>query len=79
MAAQSGHDVTMVDMTDDILKKTTSHIEKSLSRVAKKQFKDDSAVRNCYMYILDVPFFTFSIVYNILCFQSVRYRLVRNS
>jgi 3-hydroxyacyl-CoA dehydrogenase len=45
VAAQSGHDVTMVDMTEDILKKTTTHIEKSLSRVAKKQFKDDAAVR----------------------------------
>jgi len=42
VAAQTGHNVTMVDMSDDILAKSTAHIQKSLSRVAKKQYKDDA-------------------------------------
>ena len=44
VAAQTGHNVTMVDMTDDILAKTTAHIQKNLARVAKKQYKDNAEV-----------------------------------
>ena len=44
VAAQTGHNVTMVDMSEEILQKSQSNIHKSLSRVAKKKFKDDSAV-----------------------------------
>ncbi|ELU07199.1 hypothetical protein CAPTEDRAFT_98079 [Capitella teleta] len=42
VAAQTGHDVTMVDMSEDILAKSTAHIEKSLTRVVKKKYKDDA-------------------------------------
>ena len=44
VAAQTGHNVTMVDMSEDILKKSHSNIEKSLGRVAKKLYRDDSVV-----------------------------------
>eukprot|EP01134_Creolimax_fragrantissima_P005765 CFRG5765T1 len=36
-AAQSGYNVTLVDMSDDILEKNMKVIEKSLTRVAKKK------------------------------------------
>lgn len=49
VAAQTGHNVTMVDMNEDILAKSTAHIQKSLSRVVKKQFKDDQAVSLLYI------------------------------
>ncbi|ELU08290.1 hypothetical protein CAPTEDRAFT_226480 [Capitella teleta] len=42
VAAQTGHDVTMVDMSEDILSKSTKYIEKNLTRVVKKKFKDDT-------------------------------------
>lgn len=41
VAAQSGHKVTMVDMSDDILQKTYSIIQTSLQRVAKKKYADN--------------------------------------
>lgn len=43
MAAQTGHKVTMVDMSQDIVEKAKGNIQKSLQRVAKKKFEDDSA------------------------------------
>lgn len=43
VAAQTGHHVTMVDVSEDVLKSSQSRIEGSLARVAKKQFKDDPA------------------------------------
>jgi len=43
VAAQTGHNVTMVDLDGDILQKSQSNIHKSLARVAKKQYKDDPA------------------------------------
>jgi len=43
VAAQTGHNVTIVEVSDDILKKATANIQKSLTRVAKKKFADDAA------------------------------------
>lgn len=40
VAASTGHSVTLVDTSDDILKKSTKLIEGSLKRVAKKKFSD---------------------------------------
>lgn len=41
VAAQTGHNVTLVEVNADILKKAESSIAASLSRVAKKLYKDD--------------------------------------
>lgn len=41
VAASTGHNVTMVDMSEDILKKSRANIEKSLQRVAKKKFAEN--------------------------------------
>merc|ERR1711893_44742 len=43
VAAQTGHNVTMVDVSSDVLEKSQANIHKSLARVAKKQYKDDAA------------------------------------
>ncbi|XP_072241083.1 hydroxyacyl-coenzyme A dehydrogenase, mitochondrial [Leuresthes tenuis] len=40
VAASTGHTVTLVDMSDDILKKSVKGIEGSLKRVVKKKFAD---------------------------------------
>lgn len=42
VAAVTGHNVTLVDQSEDLLKKSTNSIQKSLSRVAKKKFADDA-------------------------------------
>lgn len=47
VAASTGHSVTLVDMTDDILKKAMKGIQTSLRRVVKKTFSDDPEVRRC--------------------------------
>ena len=44
VAATSGHKVKLVDQTDDIVGAAGARIQKSLSRVVKKKFKDDSKV-----------------------------------
>jgi len=44
VAAATGHQVVMVDQTDDILTKSKANIQKSLQRVAKKKFADDVKV-----------------------------------
>ena len=44
VAAQTGHDVYLVDVSDDILKKAESRIKTSLTRVAKKKFESDPKV-----------------------------------
>lgn len=44
MAASTGHRVTLVDMSEDILKKSVKGIEGSLKRVAKKKFADKPEV-----------------------------------
>ncbi|KAK2189199.1 hypothetical protein NP493_113g01049 [Ridgeia piscesae] len=38
VAAQTGHNVVLVDMSDDLLAKSTAAIKKSLGRVVKKKF-----------------------------------------
>ncbi|XP_042901461.1 hydroxyacyl-coenzyme A dehydrogenase, mitochondrial [Parasteatoda tepidariorum] len=40
VAAQTGHNVTLVDVSDKVLQKSTSSIQKSLERLAKKKFPD---------------------------------------
>lgn len=44
VAASTGHNVTLVDQTDDILKKSHSNIEKSLQRVVKKKYAENPKV-----------------------------------
>ena len=56
MAAQSGHDVTIADLSEDLLNKSKAGIEKSLNRVIKKKYAEDQEVRmrkilTLYMYI----------------------------
>jgi len=46
VAAQTGHNVTLVDVSDDLLKKSIDSIKTSVARVAKKKFegnKDEAA------------------------------------
>lgn len=45
VAASTGHTVTLVDTSDDILKKAVKGIEGSLKRVVKKKFADKPEVR----------------------------------
>ena len=44
VTASAGINVTLVDMNDDILKKSSANIKKSLERVAKKKFADNPQV-----------------------------------
>jgi len=49
VSAQSGFNVTLVDVSEEVLSKSQKNISKSLERVAKKKFKDstdESAVPN---------------------------------
>lgn len=46
VAASTGHTVTLVDTSDDILKKSVKGIEGSLKRVVKKKFADKPEVRS---------------------------------
>lgn len=41
VAATSGYNVTLVDLNEDVLKSSLASITKNLTRVAKKQFKED--------------------------------------
>nr|ABO26640.1 l-3-hydroxyacyl-coenzyme a dehydrogenase, short chain [Haliotis discus discus] len=41
VAAATGHNVTLVDQTDDILNKSMGNMKKSLERVAKKKYADN--------------------------------------
>ncbi|XP_058118266.1 hydroxyacyl-coenzyme A dehydrogenase, mitochondrial-like [Anopheles ziemanni] len=43
VAAATGHNVKLVEMNDELVQKAIGGIRKSLERVAKKQFKDDTA------------------------------------
>ena len=45
VAATTGHQVVVVDQTDDILSKAQSGINKSLQRVAKKKFAENPKVQ----------------------------------
>jgi 3-hydroxyacyl-CoA dehydrogenase len=42
VGAQTGHKVTLVDLNKEVLEKANKRIADSVSRVAKKQFKDDA-------------------------------------
>jgi len=42
VAAQTGHDVYLVDMSSELLAKAENNIKSSITRVAKKKFKDDA-------------------------------------
>jgi len=42
VAAQTGHKVTLVDISQQALDKSNARISESIKRVAKKQFKDDA-------------------------------------
>ncbi len=44
VAAQTGHQVTVVDQSEEILAHSKLSIERSLSRVAKKKFGEDLKV-----------------------------------
>lgn len=44
MTASAGINVTLVDMNDEILSKSSASIKKSLDRVAKKKFSDNPQV-----------------------------------
>ena len=42
VGAQTGHSVTIIDTSEDLLAKSQNRIGESIKRVAKKKFKDDS-------------------------------------
>ena len=48
VAAQTGHNVVLVDMSDDLLAKSTAAIKKSLGRVVKKKFAAEPEVSTVY-------------------------------
>jgi len=43
VGAQTGHKVTLVDVSQEVLDKSQARINESIKRVAKKKFKDDTA------------------------------------
>merc|ERR1711981_236320 len=43
VGAQTGHKVTLVDVSQDVLDKSQARINESIKRVAKKKFKEDAA------------------------------------
>jgi len=45
VAASAGNKVTLVDLQEDLLKKSKSAIEKSLQRIAKKKCKDEAEAK----------------------------------
>lgn len=49
VAASTGHKVTVVDQTQDIVDKASASIKKSLSRVVKKKFPDDPKAQQTYI------------------------------
>lgn len=49
VAAATGHNVTLVEINDQLVNKAMGGIKKSLERVAKKQFKDDTAKGQGYI------------------------------
>ncbi|KAK3769747.1 hypothetical protein RRG08_062087 [Elysia crispata] len=49
VAAASGHKVTVVDQSQEIIDKASASIQKSLGRVVKKKFPDDSKAQQTYI------------------------------
>ena len=43
VGAQTGHKVTLVDVSQEVLDKSQARISESIKRVAKKKFKEDTA------------------------------------
>jgi 3-hydroxyacyl-CoA dehydrogenase len=43
VGAQTGHNVTLVDISQDVLDKSQARIDKSVRQVAKRMFKEDPA------------------------------------
>ena len=62
VAAQTGHKVILCDTSNDILAKSLKNIDGSLSKVAKKTFKDDAQV--VLFYIL---FVFYILILNVVC------------
>lgn len=52
MSAQTGHNVKLVDLSDDLLQRADKRIRGSLQRVAKKQFHEDPQVQVVYKCIV---------------------------
>ena len=46
VSAQTNHKVTLVDLSEKVLTSSEKRIRTSVSRVAKKLFKDDNKVAN---------------------------------
>ena len=42
VGAQTGHKVTLVDLSQEVLDKSQARINESIKRVAKKKFKDNA-------------------------------------
>lgn len=49
VAAQTGHNVTLVDVKDEFLQKSKANIEGSIKRVAKKMYKEDAAAADKFI------------------------------
>uniref|UniRef100_A0A1B0C9M7 3-hydroxyacyl-CoA dehydrogenase n=1 Tax=Lutzomyia longipalpis TaxID=7200 RepID=A0A1B0C9M7_LUTLO len=49
VAASSGFRVTLVEINEQLVEKAKANIQKSLGRVAKKQFKDDEGAQNGFI------------------------------
>ncbi|XP_055700510.1 hydroxyacyl-coenzyme A dehydrogenase, mitochondrial-like isoform X5 [Phlebotomus papatasi] len=49
VAASSGYKVTLVEVNDQLVEKARANIQKSLARVAKKQFKDDETAQTNFV------------------------------
>ncbi|GFS55970.1 hydroxyacyl-coenzyme A dehydrogenase, mitochondrial [Trichonephila inaurata madagascariensis] len=49
VAAQTGHNVTLVEVSEPLLNKATANIKKSLERVAKKKFNDKAQESEKFM------------------------------
>lgn len=49
VGAQTGHKVTLVDVSQDVLDKSKARIEESIKRVAKKKFKEDPPAGEKYI------------------------------
>ena len=49
VAAQTGHKVTLVDLSKDVLTKSQKRIDDSVRRVAKKTYKEDAAAATAFV------------------------------
>lgn len=49
VAAQTGHNVTLVELDASLIEKAKKSIEKNLERVGKKQFKDDAVKSSAFV------------------------------